>query len=142
MWKDLIYVDHYAMEGLSSVGNIQGTPADALVAILHHHSIPNILKWVDNFCVFFSPSNSSYDSDNQLIHHYPFDLKLIHDSTDLLGIPWHLIAIKGQEFASTVPYISFMWDLSNCTVSLSEKKHINYLNKVLAFQLLAHAKVS
>jgi len=124
MWKDLIYVDHCAMEGLSSVGNIQGTPADALVAVLHHHGIPNVLKWVDDFCVFRSPSNSSYDRNNQLIHHCPFDLKLIHDIMDPLGILWHLIIVTGQDFVSTIPYVDFMWELSNCTVSLSEKKRM------------------
>jgi len=142
MWKDLIYVDHCALEGLSSVGNTQGAPVDALVAILHHHGIPNILKLVDNFCIFCSPSNSSYYNDNQLIYHYPFNLKSIHDIMDPLRVLWHPITIKGQDFASTIPHMGFMWDLSNWTVSLSEKKCLKYLNKVLAFQLLACAKFS
>jgi len=37
MWQERIYIDHCAMEGLSSSRNIQGVLADALVAILKHH---------------------------------------------------------------------------------------------------------
>jgi len=96
------------MEGLSLAGNIQGNPVDALVAILQHHSIPNVLKWVDNFCIFCSPSHSSYDSNGTLIYHYPFKLQSVHDITGPLGVPWHLIEIKGQDFGSTVPYIGFV----------------------------------
>jgi len=39
MWHGNIYVDHCAMEGLSSSGNIQGVLANALISILKHHSV-------------------------------------------------------------------------------------------------------
>ena len=142
MWKDGIYIDHCAMEGLLSAGNIQGAPADALVALLCHHGIPNVLKWVDDFCIFRSPSQSFHDCDDAPTQQYSFDLNSIHELTDPLGIPWHLIDVKGQDFASTVPYISFIWDLANHTVLLLEKKCTKYLSKVMKFQLLAWSKIS
>jgi len=43
------------MEGLSSSSNIQGVPVDALVAIIKHHRVDNVLKWVDDFCSFWVP---------------------------------------------------------------------------------------
>ena len=49
MWHGNIYVDHCAIEGLSSSGNIQGIPADALVSILRHHGVDAVLKLVDKF---------------------------------------------------------------------------------------------
>ena len=60
----------------------------------------------------------------------------------LLGVLWHPIDIKGQDFASTVPYVGFIWDLANHTVSLSKKKCTKYLNNVMTFQLLACSKVT
>jgi len=44
MWLDYIYMDHCAMEGLSSSGNTQGVPEDALVSILKHHRVDKVLK--------------------------------------------------------------------------------------------------
>jgi len=52
MWRGNIYVDHCAMEGLSSASNIQGFPADALVTIFSLKSISPVLKWVDDFILF------------------------------------------------------------------------------------------
>src|SRR5882724_12703260 len=44
MWHGNIYIDHCTMEGLSSAGNIQGAPADALITLFKTKSIPNVLK--------------------------------------------------------------------------------------------------
>jgi len=44
------------MEGLSSAGNIQGALMNALIAILKLKSIPNVLKWVNDFVFFHVPS--------------------------------------------------------------------------------------
>ena len=52
MWCKQIYIDHCAMEGLSSASNIQGSPADALITIFKSKSIDEVMKWADDF-VFF-----------------------------------------------------------------------------------------
>jgi len=126
------------MEGLSAAGNIQGAPADALVSILKFHGIRHVLKWVDNFCIFQTPIIKNGPSPLQ----YTFDISSILSITDPLGIPWHPIEMKGQNFATTVPYVGFIWDLANHSVSLSAKKRIKYIGKVTAFQALAKGKVT
>jgi len=55
-WHDSIYMQHNAIEGLSSVGGIQGAPADTCIEILCANKITPILKWVDDFVIFRSPS--------------------------------------------------------------------------------------
>jgi len=57
-WRNDIYVQDNAIEGLSSAGGIQGTPADACIEILRAHKIEPIFKWVDDFVIFRSPSAS------------------------------------------------------------------------------------
>ena len=55
-WHDDIYVQHNAIEGLSSAGSILGTLADACIEILCAHKIQHVCKWVDDFVIFRSPS--------------------------------------------------------------------------------------
>src|SRR5882672_3895252 len=142
MWHKKIYIDHCAMEGLSSSGNIQGVPADALVAIIKHHGVDNVLKWVDDFCFFRVPASSSPDGKGGFTHRYSTDITSILSVTDLLGVPWHPVEVKGQDFVSSVAYIGFSWDLENRTVSLSAKKHLKYLEKTRSFMALARSKVT
>src|SRR5882724_8545020 len=49
MWCKQIYIDHCTMEGLSLAGNIQSSPADALVAIFKSKTIDKVMKWVEDF---------------------------------------------------------------------------------------------
>jgi len=119
MWHGEIWVDHCAMEGLSAAGNNQGVPANALISILKFHRICHILKWIDDFCVFWTP----IIENSPLPLKYAFDISSIHSIMEPLGIPWHPIEIKGQEFAMTVPYIGFVWDLANHLVSLTTKEN-------------------
>jgi len=74
MWQEKIYIDHCVMEGLSSSGNIQGVLADALVVILKHHGVDNILKLVDDFCFFWVPTASSSLDNGGLLHSYSMDI--------------------------------------------------------------------
>ena len=52
MWNDHIYVQHVAIEGLATARGIQGSIADACVALLKSAGIHPVVKWVDDF-VFF-----------------------------------------------------------------------------------------
>ena len=94
-WRDEIYVQHNAVEGLSSAGGIQGTPADTCIEILHANDISPVFKWVNDFVIFRSPSDHhttltdrSYDYDTDCT--YAYDLTCMMQITDPLGIPWHL----------------------------------------------------
>jgi len=91
MWKSGIYIDHCTMEGLCSVGNIQGCLADALVTIFHEKSIGPVLKWVDDFAIFNSPVSSGTIANDVIEYLYSYDLPTIMDIMDSIGIPWHPI---------------------------------------------------
>jgi len=130
------------MEGLCSTGNIQGCPADALVTIFHSKSIGPVLKCVDDFAVFCSPLSSCMNANGIIEYSYSYNLPAIMDIMDLLGIPWHPIETKGQDFTSMVSYIGFVWDLECCSISLSLKKHLKYLSKVHLLLHMANTKFS
>ena len=111
MWHNKIYVDHCSMEGLSSSGSIQGAPVDALVTILKHNGINAIMKWVDDFCIFHIPTHSTMNDQNETLKHYSIDLMSVFSVTDPLGMLWHPIWVKGEDFASSVIYVGFLWNL-------------------------------
>jgi len=62
--------------------------------------------------------------------------------TDPLGIPWHPIEKKGQDFGVMVKYVGFLWDLVHHKVSLPEKKCIKLLSKLDGFLSAASSSVS
>src|SRR5882724_3205644 len=115
------------MEGLSSAGNIQGAPIDTLIAILKSKSIPNVLKWVDDFVFFCIPSTIPPILHSHTHFQYDYNLSTILSITNLLGIPWPSIQSKGKYLQSMVSYVGFIWSLDNHSVSLSYKICIKYL---------------
>jgi len=129
------------MEGLSSARNIQGSPADVLVAVLNSRSISPVLKWLDDFVLFRTPSSSYIDVDGIPNYTYSHDLSTVMDVTTPLGIPWHPVETKGQDFDSKVSYIGFIWDLKHHSVSLAPKKHLKYLAKVRSFLHAGSSKI-
>jgi len=92
-WQDQIYVQHNAIEGLSSAGGIQGFPTDTCIEILRVNNIGPIFNWVDDFTIFRSPSTSLPLMGQ---HCYDYDLTSFTSMMDPLGIPWHPISKKGQ----------------------------------------------
>jgi len=119
-WCDSIYVQHNSIKNLSSAGGIQGTPADACIDILHANKIHPIFKWVDDFVIFHSPS-----------------LLCLPDAvfyvTDPLGIPWHPVSKKGQDFGMTFKYLGLIWYLTAQMVSLPIDKCNHSLLKLTTF---------
>jgi len=87
MWKGCIYADHCAMEGLSSASNIQGAPADVLIAIFKAKSIPHVLKWVDNFIFICVPILAPSSTCSPLHIQYSYGLSTIISITNLLSVP-------------------------------------------------------
>src|SRR6266481_9627667 len=141
MWKDLIYVQHVAIEGLATAGGIQGMIADTCIALLKWKGIHPVVKWVDDFVFFQFPQSSSTLPNDCTAHSYSYDLNSILEFTAPLGIPWHPIANKGQDCLSTFSYIGFIWDISARTVSVSDEKHLRVLNKVNLFLSTLNSKV-
>jgi hypothetical protein len=66
--------------------------------------------------------------------HEPHDIPFTYCGTDidclsdLLRIPWE--SSKTIPFSSTALYLGFVWNLENCTVSLSEAKKIKYKDAI------------
>lgn len=88
-----------------------------------------ILKWADDLIPFrFPVANGDFQSGN---YHYLYSMETIRSITLPLGVPWH--AKKWSDFASTVIYLGFIWDLRNRTVSLQNDKRLKYLSKVSTF---------
>jgi len=142
MWWGSIYVDHCAMAGLLSSRNIQGCPADGLITIFNSESISPAIKWVDDFIFFHTPSSTFIDASGTLGYSYPYDLDTVMKLTDPLGIPWHPINTKGQDFRSMVPYLGFIWDLELHSISLSPKKCLKYLSKVRSLLHMTNSLIS
>jgi hypothetical protein len=126
MWEGLIYVEHCAVFGLAPSGGIQGTVADALLDILAADGIAPTLKWVDDFVFFRFPVPGSPPDQPS----FSFDLQSILSISAPLSVPWHPVALKGQDFSSSVSYVGFVWDLHHRTVTLPDRKRIKALRKV------------
>ena len=116
---------------LTIAGGIQGTIADACLRILVHHNIKPVVKWVDDF-IFFQelallPSSQAYPN-----HASPFQYNLsdVFTVTNPLGIPWHDILKKGQDFAPHFSYVGFHWDIAEKSVSVPEDKRFRTLQKL------------
>ena len=143
-WENNFYVQHKAIEGLASTGGIQSHVANTCVAILHTLGIHPIFKWVDNFVIFCSPSpppphGSPSPEPPQT---YAYGLHQLLSITNPLGIPWHPISSKGQDFDTHFKYLGFNWDLSAQTVSLPPDKQQHALDKLALFLNLTFHSVT
>ena len=142
MWHGNIYIDHCTMEGLSSAGNIQGAPTDVLITLFKTKSIPNVLKWVDDFNFFRIPETHPLPTHTPTKPGYNYNIASILSIMDPLGIPWHPIEAKGQDSSSSVTYVGFVWSLDTHSISLSCKKCTKYLAKVQTFIAKSSDKAS
>jgi len=133
-WNNSVYVQHVAIEGLATAGRIQATVIDATIALLKFHNIEPAVKWMENFVFFRCPHEGLLPSGSQF-HPYTFNLSSFMDITIPLGSPWHSLKWKDHDFKSKFTYVSFNWDLTTYTISLSPKKHFHLLNKVASVRV-------
>ena len=138
-WKDCVYVQHVAVEGLATAGGIQGTMADATVALLKFHAIEPTIKWVDDFIFFWSPCKPVVWPTPPVFH---YDLSSIRNIIEPLGIPWHPITKKGHDFQSSFTYVGFDWDIPSRSVSVSAEKRLRLLSKVLMLLMTPPPRVT
>jgi hypothetical protein len=139
-WNDAFFVDHCCPFGLRTAGGIQGVVADAVLDILAFHGISNVFKWVDDFCFFREPISSSILPDGLVHYNYAYNLENITSITSRLGIPWHLLSVKGHDFQSSCLYVGFHWLLVERRVLLPEEKRLKYTARISSY--LASPKVS
>jgi len=139
MFDDLLYLDHVLPFGLTSASGLQGEVADAIVDIWDAKGVGPILKWVNDFCLFRSPSPLGLFlgiCDGE-VYCYNYDLEHAKSLIADLGTPWH--REKGQPFGDSVEYIGFLWNIPRKSVSLIESKRIKYLSHLDLFLALYHS---
>ena len=139
MWNTEIYVQHVAIEGLATARGIQGSMADACIELLKHEGIHPVMKWVDDFVFFRSPILIGGSTSNP--PSYTYNLQSIQSFTSPLGIPWHPLSRKGQDFKDHFTYVGFQWDISARTVSISEEKKARVAVKLAEFLKRTPCKV-
>jgi hypothetical protein len=97
--------------GLATAGGIQGTIADAVIDILGGFGFKPTIRWVDDIICFREPSGppSSQPYEDVPLQQgtphpfsYAYNLLNITERSDPLGIPWHPVDIKGQDFAFSI----------------------------------------
>ena len=132
-WRDHVYVDHVVPFGLATAGGIQGVIVNAIVDILAAFGIEPTFKWVDDFLFVREPIPLGPDSEGDHTLQYPFNIDDIKRCTAPLGIPWHDLDSKGQDFSFNVEYVGFDWDLLNKVVKLPERKRLQYFTHLLSF---------
>lgn len=148
IWQNKIYVEHCAVFGLATSGGIQGHITDAAVAIFKYHGVDEVKKWVDDFVFFCIPTSHTSSESLDPVFMYHIDLSTILQISKPLGIPWHSITNKGQDFTFMFDYFGFTWSLPRppsdftCTVSLPDSKCLKLLAKVKAFICLSHFPVN
>ena len=124
----MVYVQHVAIKGLSTPGSIQGTVADATIAVLKAHDIRPMIKWVDDFIFFQCPVHLPPAINSPFV--FSFNLSSILNITEPFSIPWHPLTRKGHDFQDSFSYVRFEWDIFSKSVSISSVKHIRILSKV------------
>lgn len=120
------YIDHVCPFGIASGCGLQGCIMDAIVDILAARGIHLTKKWVDDLSNVREPTG--IDANGAWI--YSHGVQDIFDVTAPLGVPWK--AAKCFDYAFSVIYLGFLWDLPARTVSLPEEKRVRYLAKVEA----------
>src|SRR5882724_158087 len=63
--------------------------------------------------------------------YFYYNFSSILKITSPLGISWNPISKKGHDFQSSFNYVGFCWDIPSRAVSLSSKKHLRLLAKVI-----------
>ena len=116
-----IYLDHCACFGCSSSNGLFGRPGNAIVTIFAYKGVKDTLCWADDFVFFQYPLPSSSASQFS----FPFNKSLIFSIVEDLGWPWS--PSKHIPFASSFPYLGFIWNLSNKSVSIPLSKCEKYL---------------
>ena len=96
---------------------------------------------MDNFVFFHSPTTSLLPQIARLTPSFTYDLNTILTFTAPLGIPWHPISQKGQDFGPTFTYIGFVWDPMSQSVSVTAEKKQWVLSKLTTFLINAPHKV-
>lgn len=132
-WDGRFYVDHCVPFGAASSNGIFGRCSDCILGIFCVHSIPHVIKWVDDFCFLRSPTDSA-----ATIASFEYDESLIYAVAEALGWPWK--RTKTRPFANIFVYLGFEWSITDRSAAIPTAKKDKFLAKIKAW--LAAPKVS
>lgn len=135
-FEGFFWMDHTFPFGLTTAGGVQGHVADATVDILANLDISPIKKWVDDHSIFRYPTGGGVLLPDGSTSPYEYLFGLVHicDKSRPLGVPWH--PKKWTDFSFLFVYLGFLWNLTECSVTLPESKQLKYLGKVSSLLLL------
>ena len=91
-------------------------------ALMH---VDPVINWSNDLNIFHFPLHGDGSPGSPFIYHY--DSRQILDLVAPLGIPWHPLEKKGQDFSFLMTYTGFTWDIPKSLVSLPEKKWVKFL---------------
>ena len=129
------YMTHTAPFGASASESNSEEPRDFAVEVWALLKVDAIVNWSDDLNIFRFPIAGDGSDDSPFTYRY--DANQILSLVASLGIPWHPLEKKGQDFSLTTTYTGFNWDIPKLLVSLPEKKRIKFLRRVLDFKSTA-----
>ena len=123
---------HMAPFGASGSESNSEEPRDFAVEVWALLDVDLIVNRSDDLNIFCFPIDGDGSSESPFIYRYNSEQILLLVAS--LGILWHPLEKKGQDFSFTTTYTGFNWDIPKCLVSLPEKKRIKFLNRVSEFK--------
>jgi hypothetical protein len=127
-WQGKFYLDHCVPFGATSSNGIFGRCGDAMLHIMKTQGIEPVVKWVDDFCIFRSPTRDGSGSTQP----FQYTEDDIYALAEKLGWPWK--KAKTRPFNHLFTYLGFEWDIQDQSVSIPDAKKTKFLAKCQAWQ--------
>ena len=120
-----LYMTHMAPFGASGSESSLEEPRDFTVDVWALLKVDPIINWSDDLNIFHFPIAG--DGSNESPFTYRYDANQILSLVASLGIPWHPLEKKGQDFSFTTTYTGFNWDIPKLLVSRKETYQVSSL---------------
>ncbi|KDN36647.1 hypothetical protein RSAG8_10689, partial [Rhizoctonia solani AG-8 WAC10335] len=123
-WEGQCWVDHCVPFGAASSNGIFGRCGDAMIRVSTSLGFRPVVKWVDDFLYFRSPS-------------HPHPPAFAYTEADVLslgahlGLPWK--ASKTKPFAESFRYLGFDWSTVQLLVTIPPEKCAKFITKISAW---------
>jgi hypothetical protein len=127
-WQGKLYLDHCVPFGATSSNGIFGCCGDAMLHIMKTQGIQPVVKWVDYFCIFQSPTKNG----SGLTQSFQYTEGNIYALAEKLGWPWK--KAKTQPFNHLFTYLGFEWNIQDQSVLILDAKKTKFLAKCQACQ--------
>ncbi len=133
------YIQHCGPFGARSSESNSGQISGCTMEIWRYEGISPSFKWSDDHTIFRFPVRGDGSLNNPFV--FSYDSRRVLDSVASLGVPWHPLTQKGQDFSNSFVYVGFAWDIQRRHVRLPDEKRLKYLDLTRSF-LAAHSITS